>query len=153
MYGMSIGDTDKEELYVLNEKRKIESFLAREKWGYAFVEMFFIWSLLQKTDEDWLVGDNGVVYRLPDELWRELIIMVGNNRLSDSAKKKIFTRYQIEKRDDLKRERLQRKEQVLSDSDIEHIGKKLGFSSNSIFTDKRSTMAGNDPHGYFSSGF
>lgn len=135
------------------ERILIEQLVKEKMWRYAYWELLFNWGVLQKQYEDWLVGEDGVLFRLPEDVWQHLITRLGKRNLSDSVKQRIMDRIKAEKSHRSAKEKEHRKIGKLSDSDIQTIEKKLGFSSNSIFTDKRSTMAGNDPHEYFSSHF
>ena len=122
-------------------------------WAEAYSYILIFWRTLQNNYEDWLVGDDGIIYQMPTEIWQRLVGRVGSDKLSDSAKSKILKRYKADKRKEKAEEKAERKDHIVSKSDLAKIDKKLGYSSNSIFTDKRTTRAGNDPHGYFSSGF
>lgn len=135
------------------EKLLIEQLIKGKKWRYAYWELLFNWGLLQKEYEDWLVGEDGIIFLLPEDVWQHLLTRLGKRNLSDSVKRKIMDRIKSDKSRRNTKEKEQRKAEKLSDGDIKAIEKKLGFSNNSIFTDKRGTMAGNDPHGYFSSNF
>ena len=39
--------------------------------------------MLQEYDEDWLVGENGIIYRLPPDVWHYLVTEIAERRLGD----------------------------------------------------------------------
>lgn len=139
------------------EKLVIEKMVEKKMWQYAHTELRIFWGVLQEYDEDWLVGENGIIYRLPPDVWHYLVTEIAERRLgdplTDSAKQKILMRMKEDEKHRMAKEKEQRKIEKLSDRDRELVNKQLGFSNNSIFVDKRSTRAGNDPHGYFSSNY
>ena len=134
-------------------KHVITSAMDNNEIEFLYFEIYCHWDMLARADEDWLVGKNGIIYKLPEDVWQKLLVKIGPKRISETAKEKIMDRIKANRASQKNKEKEQRKNGQLTDKDKKHLIKKLGYSSNSIFTDKRSTRAGNDPHGYFSSGF
>lgn len=104
----------------------VEQYIYNNLWREAYDLLSSNWAVLSNEHNDWLLGESGVVYRLPEAVCHSLLKKF-------SVSHKVIMRPTRHERPSNKKP----KKTKLSSSDVELIERRLGYSNNSIHSRDR----------------
>ena len=120
---------DKKEFRV--DKGKVEIYLLMRRWAevcFAFNKHF---DDIIRTDREWFVGKDGIIFVLPEKAWCKLLFKHNYTDI-DAEHKKVLEEFISEEKKYLKNTSSNK---GLCQKDLDYIEQKLGYTNRSITKD------------------